>query len=72
MYSGLGRLIITSERKKTFQLVTHYQEVFLHLLPLSYLVILNGIHLKFSQLAIVAIFTAVLSLLFILTEILWL
>jgi hypothetical protein len=42
MYGGFSRLIIVSERKKTFQFVGHAQEIFMHTIPLSVLTIQNN------------------------------
>ena len=43
MYSGLGRMVIVSERKKTFLFISHAQEIFMHTLPLTYLIIENSL-----------------------------
>jgi hypothetical protein len=42
MYSGIARLTIVSERKKTFQFVGHAQEIFVHTFPLLVLTMQNS------------------------------
>lgn len=71
IYGGLARLAIVSERKKTFQFVAHAQEVFLHTLPLSYLVIENSSNdeIKFTNLAFSCIAMSVLNLILTFFEI---
>ena len=43
IYGGFGRLIIVSERKKTFMFATHSQEVFMHTVPLGVLTYYNNV-----------------------------
>lgn len=61
MYGGFSRLIIVSERKKTFQFVGHSQEMFLHTIPLSVLTIQNTMGGQGSPLGVAAIVVPALS-----------
>lgn len=64
MYSGFGRLVIASERKKTFQFVTHVQEVFIHSLPLLLLTLQNckSETVNYTNLSIAAISLPIISM----------
>ena len=42
IYAGLGRLVVSSERKTTVGHFSMAQELFLHTLPLGYLVLYNN------------------------------
>ena len=42
IYSGLGRLVVLSDRKTTVGQFSLAQEMFLHTLPLGYLVNFNN------------------------------
>lgn len=61
MYGGFSRLIIVSERKKTFQFVGHSQEMFLHTIPLSVLTIQNTMGGQESPLGIATIVIPAMS-----------
>lgn len=42
IYAGLGRLVVLSEKKTTVAHFSMAQELFLHTLPLGYLVLYNN------------------------------
>lgn len=69
MYGGFSRLIIVSERKKTFQFVGHSQEMFLHTIPLSVLTIQNTMGGQESPLGVATIVVPVLSVVLTFMEI---
>ena len=69
MYGGFSRLIIVSERKKTFQFVGHAQEIFMHTVPLSFFTIYNKKGGQGSSLGIAAIVIPSISILITFMEI---
>jgi hypothetical protein len=71
MYSGIGRLVIVSERKKTFQFVTHAQEVFIHTFPLLVLTMQNAgsPEIGYNSMGVAACFFPICSLLLTATEV---
>jgi len=72
MYSGFGRLTIVAERKKSFLFVAHAQEVFLHYVPLTWLVIENSRDkaVEFETLAKFICLVTIVSLVLVFAEIL--
>jgi len=68
-YSGFSRIVILSERKKSYLLASHGQEAFLHTVPLGLLAIYNCTELDmFEGIQTWAVFLALLNLAFILLE----